>query len=121
MPSRRDLESYLSQQQLQVGVEETNGFQHVYYIYKNSKISVTEGLANNTEPVVSDEYIAWVRTPYGTNQSLLYVHNVLDRTTTQITSFGNASKPDIYGNHLVWEDDSAETASVYFYDGLSVQ
>lgn len=115
------LRDYLQQNELSVGSDVVNDFQQVYLDFRGIRSFLSSGEANHTNPVSSGQYIAWVTTQYGDNQRLVYLYDVINRTTTQITTYGNASQLDISGNHIVWQDSSSGRPEVFYYDGKSVR
>ena len=117
LPSKAEIKKYLESNQLKVGSEIVNDFQHVYYDLGSARVFVTEGDSNNTGAVASDHLIAWTKTNYGDNQRLVFIYDTFNRTTEQLTFYGNAANLDGSGGRLVWTDSSSGTSKIFFYDG----
>lgn len=120
-PSTNDISQYLESNDLRVGNQIVNDFQHIYYDLGRYRVSVTEGESNNVNPVTSGQYIAWISTGYGDNQRLVYLYDALSRITTQISFYGNASLLDIDSNRIVWQENVTGEPQVFYYDGHTVQ
>ncbi|MFZ2499491.1 hypothetical protein [Methanosarcina sp.] len=61
------------------------------------------------DPTVYDDRVVW------TNGVVIHLYNLTDKTDTAFSSSG-ASSPDIYGNKLVWLDESSGTPRLTVYD-----
>lgn len=117
-PSRSELEEYLKTNSLQAGVESTNGYQQIFYIFNGVKIYVTNDSRNHTHPVVSGRYVAWSEVIEGFPQIVLY--DFLDKTRLQITQTGTNISPAIWENKVVWEGLSSDKQQIFYFDGIDL-
>lgn len=118
-PSADELKGYLKDNQLQVGVAVNGQHQQVYYLYEGKKIFITEGASNRTWAKASGNFITWLETPYQSNNSLVFLYDVLSKTKTQLTFYGTSLRPVLDGYKVVWEDHNGEKPAVMYYDGTS--
>lgn len=73
-----------------------------------SAVQVTK-IGTGYDPAVYGDRVIW------TNGVVIHLYNLTDRTDTTFSSSG-ASSPDIYGNKLVWHDESSGTPRLAVYD-----
>lgn len=117
-PTKDELRTYLKDNSLEVGAESIDGYQQIYYIYDDLKFFVTKNQRNHTQPVVSGKNIAWVETIDGFPQIFLY--DVIEKTSLQITQTGTNVSPDISGDKIVWEGLQDGVQQVFYYDGFEL-
>ncbi|AKB50282.1 hypothetical protein MSBRW_1029 [Methanosarcina barkeri str. Wiesmoor] len=66
-------------------------------------------IGNGSDPAIYDNKVVW------TNSGVIQVYDLNARTVTTVDSSA-ASYPDIYGNILVWHDESSRTPRLAVYD-----
>lgn len=73
-----------------------------------SSAQVTK-IGTGYDPAIYGDNVVW------TNGVVIHLYNLTDRTDTTLSSSG-ASNPDIYGNKLVWHDESSGVPRLVVYD-----
>ena len=66
-------------------------------------------IGSGSDPAISGSKVVW------TNGGVIHVYDLTARTDTTVSSFA-ASYPAIYGNKLVWHDESSGTPRLAVYD-----
>jgi len=114
-----DFADYLLSNNVEVESEVVNGYHQVYYIFQDNKTFITNGSFNSTLPDTEGEYIVYRKSMNGVDQIFLY--NLVNQLTIQLTASGNNTNPRISQGKVVWEGWTNDGWQVFFFDGKSVR
>jgi hypothetical protein len=119
----QDLAAYVSQHEVEVGVEENSGYTRVFYTFNGQKTYVSPEGVNSKHPSTSGKYIVWSgeRADAG---GQIYRYDMLTESSIQLTSMGSNLRPQVSWNGwVVWESwiPAEDGWQVFLYDGLSIK
>ena len=118
-PSGSELSAYLQSNKLEVATDIQNGYQQVYYTYKNQKIFITNDSFNHAYAAASGAYVVWEGTTSLGGQ--IFMYNILSKSLLQLTSTGTNEEPYIHQNQVVWRAWDGIHWQIYYYDGLTIK
>lgn len=114
-----DLTSYITTNDLEVGVETVDGYSQVYYSFASNKVFITHERVNSTHPHSKGRYIVYRKAVGAEDQIVLY--DVLSKETVQLTHSGSNTNPRVTDDgRAVWEKWVDNGWQVFFFDGKSV-
>ena len=119
------LSDYLKGSNVEVGLEEVDGYTQVYYIFNGEKVFITSGSVNSNMQVTDGNLVVFRKSIPGGDQ--IFSYNLLTKQSVQITSSGNNTNPKIDGDNIVWEglamDNSTGVSNwqIFLFDGTKVK
>ena len=120
----QSLRDYLSENNVDIGIEVVGGFSRVFYQYEgNKKYISTEG--QNSKQVSTDgKYIVWV-TQRNDEPGQVYLYDITSGVAIQITHSGTNSNPKAgSGGRVVWEawvaDEDGGKWQIFLFDGMKI-
>jgi hypothetical protein len=116
---KSEFSSAVQNSNLRVGTETKQGYQQVYYEYKDKKFFVTDDTLNHTNPYIHRQHIVWVEHVYGADQVILF--DILSQVTTRLSYSGSNANPVVYEGMVAWEKLQSGKPQIYFFDGQTVE
>lgn len=113
------LSEYLASGSVEVGTEDIEGYQQIYYLYQDKKTFITQGSVNSTLPDSHGDYIVYRKSINGLDQIFLY--DILADSTVQLTMTGNNTNPRVDEGKVVWEGWDGETWQIFYFNGESTK
>ncbi len=118
-PTISELQTYLKDNQLQVGEETVSNYRQVYYNLNGVIVYLTNGNSNHTAPVASGSRVVWLEELLGGKQ--VFVYDVLTKHKTQLSFTGSQQNPGIDGQSVVWETWTGESLQIKLHNGQTVK
>ena len=96
----------------------------MYNLSTSTGTRITKNESWKTFPAIYEDKIIWVD---GRNSEPLYSHQIVDgdlymydlstaQETRLVSGVSSDSRPDIYKDRVVWEDDRNQNSDIYMYD-----
>ena len=118
-PTTSELATYLQTNQLELGTKVVDGYQQIYYTYKQQQIILTKASYNHSYQQASGPYVVWEGLFSGGSE--IFIYNVLTAAETQLTFSGTNSQPSLFGGHVVWRMWDGNHWQIEYYDGRQIR
>lgn len=120
LPTGTELSQYLQTHPLDAYHQTSNGYQQVFYEYKDQQVAVTTDGYNHTAVTSAGPYVVWQGLiSYG---SQVFLYNVLTHATLQLTTTGVNESPRVTsGGMVTWQWWDGQHWQIMYYDGQTVR